>query len=363
VRKLFAVALLVVSCWGVPAWAQGVSVTASSTASSLFMGFSPDNLLDGDPITAWAEGGEGPGLGEWVEFTFPETVSMRRLRLRNGVQDPTWFEKYNRVKTLELVFPDGARRRVELADSRDEQVVDLGGARGSWLRLVIVDVYKCSVFFNAKTTCLSEGVVETSAAETQAEGPATAALAQALEKGPETPARPAAKGAPKDAAKTGHGAGAAVLTTEPAPAPARGKPSGDRDGAELMAEFQRGGDAVGVIREYYRRLITLDDSFPQVFARQVRDQEAFVFEMFREFQRKRKTFEKFRNALLDMDKLSMKFQTIDPDRVRVEVSGTYTIFVADTYEDVPENTLFILLREDGRWRILERQDGAADPKK
>ncbi|MCM0754997.1 discoidin domain-containing protein [Desulfovibrio aminophilus] len=360
-RKLFAAALLVAAfCWSVPAWAQGITVTASSTAASLFMGFSPDNLLDGDPNTAWAEGGEGVGAGEWVEFTFPEAVTMRRLRLRNGVQDPSWFEKYNRVKTLELVFPDGARRRVELADSRDEQVVDLGGARGSWLRLVIVDVYNCSVFFNSKTTCLSEAVIETSAPEHASEGPAAAALAQALAKGPETPG----KGG-KAAAAGGHdsGATAPVLKTEPAPARPKGKPSDARDGAELMTEFQRGGDAVVVIREYYRRLITLDDSFPQVFARQVREQEAFVFEMFREYQRKRKTYEKFRNALLDTDKLSMKFQAIDPDRVRVEVSGTYTIFVADTYEDVPENTVFVLLRDDGQWRILERQDGAAEPKK
>ena len=329
-RLIIAVLLLAAICWHSGAWAGDAQVTASSTAASLFMGFAPEKLQDNDPTTAWAEGGEGVGAGEWVEFSFGGKAALRRLVLRNGIGDPTWFSKYNRVRTLELAFSDGTRRRVELLDTPDEQAVDLGGVVSEWLRLIIVDVYKTSPFFNPKTTCLSEARVEFDGAP--------AAKAQAA---PLPEAKPVA--AP--------------------PAPGKDKPSKDKAGAALLGDYKAGADAVGVIREFYRRLTTLDDTFPEVFARQTRDQEAFVFEVFREYQRKRKTFEKFRNALVDIQNLNMRFTTIDPDRVRVEVTGTYTIYVADTYEDVPENTVFVLLREDGEWRILERRDGAAEEKK
>ncbi len=357
-RLIIAVLLLAAICWHSGAWAGDAQVTASSTAASLFMGFAPEKLQDNDPTTAWAEGGEGVGAGEWVEFSFGGKAALRRLVLRNGIGDPTWFSKYNRVKTLELAFSDGTRRRVELLDTPDEQAVDLGGVVSEWLRLIIVDVYKTSPFFNPKTTCLSEARVEFDGAPAAAaaEGPAAAALAQAMQGSPAAAAKtPAAKAqaAPLPEAKP----------VAAPPAPGKDKPSKDKAGAALLGDYKAGADAVGVIREFYRRLTTLDDTFPEVFARQTRDQEAFVFEVFREYQRKRKTFEKFRNALVDIQNLNMRFTTIDPDRVRVEVTGTYTIYVADTYEDVPENTVFVLLREDGEWRILERRDGAAEERK
>lgn len=344
-RLIIAGLLLTAICWNSGAWAGDAQVTASSTAASLFMGFAPEKLQDNDPSTAWAEGGEGVGAGEWVEFHFGDKAALRRLVLRNGIGDPTWFSKYNRVKTLELAFSDGSRRRVELLDSPDEQAVDLGGVVSEWLRLIIVDVYKTSPFFNPKTTCLSEARVEFDGVPAAAagEGPAAAALAQAMQGSPAASAKTPAAKAP--------------------PAPGKDKPSKDKAGAALLGDYKAGADAIGVIREFYRRLTTLDDSFPEVFARQTRDQEAFVFEVFREYQRKRKTFEKFRNALVDIQNLDMRFTTIDVDRVRVEVTGTYTIYVADTYEDVPENTVFVLLREDGEWRILERRDGAAEERK
>lgn len=513
-----------------PALALEARITASSQASSLFHGFGPENLLDNDPATAWAEGADNAGQGEWVELTFPAPTRLARLVIRNGFQDPTWFDKYNRVKTLEIVFSDGTRQRAELADTRDEQSIDLGGRSSVWLRLVIVDVYKCLPFYNPRTTCLSEVRVEAvgeSPAATATSGPA--GPAQGAEPAPSVPGGPTIKAsaslfstrgetyAPEnlldddpatvwavDGAQAGVGQwvevdfpglrrvekvgirngdqgpdgfarsnrvrearlvlsdgtqttvelkdepgvqwfrlparattslrlvivslhpaevvrfrnvtslsgleirwhpaeggretpkaaatkpakpvaeaksaeakptetkaaearpvepkAAEVKVIEPVPAPAlpkNAKPSEHRTATALMGEFAAGSQAVGVIQDFYRRLVTLDDSFPQLFARRVRDQEAYVFEVFREYQRKRKTFDKLRNALVDLDKLDMKFQAIDPDRVRVEVTGTYTVYVAETYEDIPENTVFVLVNEDGQWRILERQDGAA----
>lgn len=520
-----------------PALSLEAQVTASSQASSLFHNFGPENLLDNDPATAWAEGADAAGQGEWVELAFPAPVRLSRLVIRNGFQNPGWFDKYNRVKTLEIVFSDGARQRAELADSEDEQVVDLGGRNSVWLRLVIVDVYKCLPFYNPRTTCLSEARVEAAgesaapaapahqAAAAVPEGPtikASATLFSAqgdayapenllddnpstiwavdgarsgigewvqvdfpgprivgrvgvrngdqspdgfarsnrvkearlvLSDGTETkielrdvpevqyftvPARPATglrlvidslypaeavrfrnvttlsgldiqsrpvgngvsgTVAPRQAAakstaqapsaaKPAPGgetrpvgakpaetkvaeapkaepkaAGPRVIEPVPAPdLPKNARPSETRAGAALLGEFKAGSQAVGVIRDFYRRLVTLDDSFPQLFASRVREQEAYVFEVFREYQRKRKTFEKLRNALVDLDKLEMRFQAIDPDRVRVEVTGTYTIYVAETYEDIAENTVFVLVNEAGQWRILERQDGAAEAK-
>lgn len=370
-RTLIAAMLVLAGlCWSAAALAGDVSVTASSTAASLFMGFAPENLLDGDSSTAWAEGGNGVGEGEWVEFHFVGRATLRRLVIQNGIGNPTWFSKYNRVKTLELVFSDGVRRRVELLDSPDEQAVDLGGVVSDWLRLVIVDVYKTSVFLNPKTTCLSEARVEydhaasgtvpaSASGSAPASGAATEALAQALAGNPAPQTQ--AKAAPQAETKAAPLPEAKPVATPPPPS--KDRQSKDKAGAALLGEYKAGADSVTVIHEFYRRLTTLDDSFPEVFARQVRDQEAFVFEVFREYQRKRKTYEKFRNALVDIQGLNMRFTGVDVDRVRVDVTGTYTIYVGDTYEDVPENTAFVLLREDGQWRILERREGAAEEKK
>jgi len=48
----------------------------------------PSYVLDGDPSTAWVEGKDGAGEGEWIRVETPRVQNARQLRLeiRNGLQ-------------------------------------------------------------------------------------------------------------------------------------------------------------------------------------------------------------------------------------------------------------------------------------
>ncbi len=63
------------------------SATASSSlTATLISDFQPTNLLDGDPASAWNEGADGPGIGEWVLYDFGEPVPLARIEIANGYQ-------------------------------------------------------------------------------------------------------------------------------------------------------------------------------------------------------------------------------------------------------------------------------------
>ena len=86
-------------------------------ASSTLLGatedaFSVKNLFDKNLSTSWQEGDVDSGVGEWIEISFPENISIA-LSLVNGIihKDPT-LEKYgaegdlyllnNRVKSVRI---------------------------------------------------------------------------------------------------------------------------------------------------------------------------------------------------------------------------------------------------------------------
>jgi len=60
------------------------------------------HLLDGDLSTAWSEGVEGPGLGEYV-YLAVGNVFPEKLHIANGYQkSPGVYEANNRVKTIHV---------------------------------------------------------------------------------------------------------------------------------------------------------------------------------------------------------------------------------------------------------------------
>ncbi len=64
--------------------ATSASSVLEPTATS---NFRPPNLVDGDLTTAWCEGKEGAGTGEWVRFEFLEPVSRRPSRDRERLSE------------------------------------------------------------------------------------------------------------------------------------------------------------------------------------------------------------------------------------------------------------------------------------
>lgn len=104
--------------------------------------YRPSNLLDGNPATAWNEGAEGPGIGEWVRLEFSRPLTLRRLEIANGYQqDLERFRANGRVKTLELEYSNGVTQLVDLLDAEGLQMIVPAVSRADWIKLTIVSVY------------------------------------------------------------------------------------------------------------------------------------------------------------------------------------------------------------------------------
>jgi hypothetical protein len=119
--------------------ATSASSVLEPTATS---NFRPPNLVDGDLTTAWCEGEEGPGTGEWVRFEFLEPVVVDHLEIANGYQkDDDRFFSTARIKSLELEYSNGATQLVELLDTKDLQSITTTRRATEWIRLTVVSVY------------------------------------------------------------------------------------------------------------------------------------------------------------------------------------------------------------------------------
>lgn len=462
VRSVVLVACLWVLLPGpCPAHALEMTVSASSSLLNLFDHFGPENLLDNDPATAWAEGVRGTGVGEWALFEFGGPVQVQRLGVRSGWQADGEFLANARPAKLRLEFSDGYAVDMPLPDAPDWQYLEVTHS-AAWVRLVILDVYPGTG--RADRTCISDVAFEVAllnpadaaavqeravpAAEVDPELAAEALEAESQTKEPTprvTEKRPGSASAKQRitlvdlfteelpvlpsvdvAAMSGQGrsetkgeAPAAVTGgSSLAPVPENGsevgegpapdasldavEPAADAPGTEARVAGQgrsaysriigqqpdseqkswgelpevdvaamagereaKGGKVAGpvdqqavrkVIRAYYTKLVTLDDGYVELYARNVRDEESFMFEYFKELQRQRRVFHLFRKALVDTEALQFGPALVDGEFIRLEVQGRYTIYVADTYEDMPVHTRFTFIREHGGWKVLKAED-------
>ena len=79
-----------------------VSITASSQLPG---NYSIDNLRDMDFTTAWVEGIEGNGEGEWLEITFQEGTRLRGILMLNGYRKSgDVFQANGRVKKIKVEY-------------------------------------------------------------------------------------------------------------------------------------------------------------------------------------------------------------------------------------------------------------------
>jgi hypothetical protein len=107
--------------------AEEARVSASSTLSpDRWGGYYPYYAVDGSLATSWVEGLRGAGVGEWLRFVFPTSVSVDYLLISNGYDSSDYlFSANNRVKKATILFSDGSRIQIELADRRGLQKVPI----------------------------------------------------------------------------------------------------------------------------------------------------------------------------------------------------------------------------------------------
>jgi len=119
--------------------------------------YGPRNLTDGNDKTAWVEGSDGQGLGEFVVLEFDSARDVRGLAIRNGYdKSPDIFTKNSRVKDIELRFSSGDSIEATLKDEPGTQYVTLSQPiRAKWIELVIRSVYPGSKYSDTAINELS----------------------------------------------------------------------------------------------------------------------------------------------------------------------------------------------------------------
>lgn len=138
-----------------------VAVRASSSLdASSSANYRPGNLLDHRPDTAWCEGKDGDGEGEWVEIAFDRPVEIRGFTIVNGYDKGGSFDRWEangRVHTLGLEV-DGRTYNTDLENQRVPQPLPFRDPpRTQRLRLIIGSVYRGTTY---RDTCLSEVAID-----------------------------------------------------------------------------------------------------------------------------------------------------------------------------------------------------------
>ena len=113
------------------------------------------NMLDGNPKTAWFEGNEGDGIGEWVKMTFSEPKKLTKVGILGGYpKTDKLYKQNNRIKKAMLVLSNGDTQVIDLKDEQKMQYFDVkGDTKTNFLKIVINEVYKGTVY---RDTCIAE---------------------------------------------------------------------------------------------------------------------------------------------------------------------------------------------------------------
>lgn len=115
--------------------------------------------MDGALETSWAEGGAGPGVGEWIQLDFPGIVEIHSINLDVGYdRDADIFYANNRIKRATFIFSSGEQIEMTFSDTQGMQMIVLARAPGpnietTFVKMVIEEVYPGS---RHDDTCLAE---------------------------------------------------------------------------------------------------------------------------------------------------------------------------------------------------------------
>ena len=113
------------------------------------------NAHDFDHTSVWAEGADGPGIGESLTYEFAgKCPRITTVNILNGhVKSEKAWRENNRVKSLRVWYENKPLAILDLKDTRDLQCFEVGtlGYHDSeapkWqLRFEILDVYKGSKY-------------------------------------------------------------------------------------------------------------------------------------------------------------------------------------------------------------------------
>jgi len=378
VRKTFpaAVLMLLMSLICIPAHAAEVadlSVDVANHQGNYLAG----NLIDGDPATAWVGGGKGIGPGKWIEIDFPSPVALESLRIHNGHQHRGQFNKFRRVTRGVILYPDASRQKFTLKSTPGEQKIRLKPVTAGSIKIIITGVAPSSK--DKAMGKVKVAVSEIKVYGTVVEGDEAKELkpekikpspkpkpVSVTRKAEPVPAPPKAEAKP------------AAKKTEPRKQAQKPKKVASRKKSKIVSLASQPGItrlraaapvpadkqmAVGVIspwldlefvaqiKRYFALLTTLHDSYPDVFATDIRERERKALIVLQDQMRARKRFGKHHIAMVEHIGLSFDKPVLRDDSAMVRVHGPYRYYIENKAFEYPVDTLFSFGKEGGQWMI------------
>ena len=105
--------------------------------------YGPELMLEDKVGTMWVEGEGNAGLGKYIEADFGEDVEVAKIRLWGGCfVDKEFWERHNRVRIVELKYPDFTSEKIELKDTMAPQWLELAEPK----KLSKVKIYLRAVY-------------------------------------------------------------------------------------------------------------------------------------------------------------------------------------------------------------------------
>lgn len=114
------------------------------------------DAFDSNDWTMWTEGVRGNGIGEEITITLDEAHEVNGITIANGNRiSRELYEKYNRVKAIEVTFSNGSKRQFTLDDSFYEpcQVNFINPVKTDSLKIEILEVYEGTTY---QDTCITD---------------------------------------------------------------------------------------------------------------------------------------------------------------------------------------------------------------
>ena len=128
-----------------PQTATPLKITASASSNRLAVQsntYYAANAIDGKRSTAWIEGADGAGIGEWIRFDFDREIVVHRILFQPGYFKSADIWKQNgRLAAVTAYFSDGSSRELTFTDRMESQKADVGAIKTKWVKLVIKSVY------------------------------------------------------------------------------------------------------------------------------------------------------------------------------------------------------------------------------
>ncbi|MBQ2886439.1 MAG: VWA domain-containing protein [Alphaproteobacteria bacterium] len=132
------------------------NVIVNAESSSALQEHPLENAFDSSENTMWIEGIRGNGIGETIHITLDEMHGVNGITIYNGNRTKSdLYEKYNRIKTIQVTFSDGSQRQFELDDNFYEpcDINFINPVKTNFLEIKILEVYEGTTY---QETCITD---------------------------------------------------------------------------------------------------------------------------------------------------------------------------------------------------------------